>query len=99
MRPGTAAGGNSPARDLQAFVERRLQADSTNLYAESLEMMERHLLSTIMQSTQGNLSKAATILGITRGSVRNKLKMLGISIGRQIQLNEDSESAVATDAV
>ena len=62
-------------------------------------MMERHLLSTIMQATQGNLSKAAAILGITRGSVRNKLKTLGISIERQIQLNDESESPVATDAV
>jgi two-component system nitrogen regulation response regulator GlnG len=94
---GQDANGNSLARDLQAFVEQRLHAESTDLYAESLEMMERHLLSTVMQATQGNLSKAATILGITRGSVRNKLKTLGISIGRQIQLNDDSESAVPTD--
>jgi two-component system nitrogen regulation response regulator GlnG len=86
------AGGSSPARDLQAFIDERLQAESTNLYAESLEMMERHLLSTIMQATQGNLSRAAAILGITRGSVRNKLKTLGISVERQIQLNDDSES-------
>lgn len=90
-------GGQSPARDLQAFIDQRLRADSTNLYAESLEMMERHLLSTIMQNTQGNLSKAAAILGITRGSVRNKLKTLGISIERQIQLNDDTESEQAGD--
>jgi DNA-binding NtrC family response regulator len=90
---GQGPGGISPARNLQAFVEDRLHADSTNLYAESLEMMERHLLSMVMQTTQGNLSKAAAILGITRGSVRNKLKTLGISIGRQIQLNDDNEPA------
>ena len=92
--PGSAA---TPARDLQAFVDERLRADSTNLYAESLEMMERHLLSTIMQATQGNLSKAAAILGITRGSVRNKLKTLGISVERQIQLNDETEPALPTD--
>ncbi|HEX3998716.1 MAG TPA: sigma-54 dependent transcriptional regulator [Pirellulales bacterium] len=94
---GQEGGGPFSARDLQAFVEERLKADSTNLYAESLEMMERHLLSTIMQATKGNLSKAAAILGITRGSVRNKLKTLGISIERQIQLNDDAESAMPGD--
>jgi two-component system nitrogen regulation response regulator GlnG len=91
------AGAAKAARDLQAFVDERLRADSTNLYAESLEMMERHLLSTIMQTTQGNLSKAAAILGITRGSVRNKLKTLGISVERQIQLNDETESSLPTD--
>ncbi len=90
-------GSQSATRDLQAFIDARLRAESTNLYAESLEMMERHLLSTIMQATQGNLSKAAAILGITRGSVRNKLKTLGISIERQIQLSDDTESEQPTD--
>ena len=94
---GQSSAANSPARDLQAFIDERLRAESTNLYAESLEMMERHLLSTIMQATKGNLSKAAAILGITRGSVRNKLKTLGISIERQIQLNDDADPALPGD--
>jgi len=94
---GALVAASSPARDLQAFIEQRLRAESTNLYAESLELMERHLLSAIMQATNGNLSKAAAILGITRGSVRNKLKTLGISVERQVQLNDDAEPAMPDD--
>ena len=66
--------------DLPAFIEHRLAGGSENLYAESLEEMERHLLTRVLQETKGNQSQAAQKLGITRGSLRNKLRTLGIAI-------------------
>jgi DNA-binding NtrC family response regulator len=80
--------------DLTALVESRLQAGSRNLYAEALEAMEQTLLTIVLQNTQGNQSKAAEILGITRGSLRNKIRQLGISIDHRIKL-QDASSADA----
>jgi two-component system nitrogen regulation response regulator GlnG len=77
--------------DLQSFINQRLQAGSTNLYAETLEMMERHLLARVLRETGGNQSKAAEQLGITRGSLRNKIRTLGIWIGQVISTQDDSE--------
>jgi DNA-binding protein Fis len=37
------------------------------------------LLRRIVQHTAGNISQAARILGIDRGTLRTKLKSLGIS--------------------
>jgi two-component system nitrogen regulation response regulator GlnG len=66
--------------NLPGFIEQRLASGSENLYAESLEEMERHLLTRVLQETKGNQSQAAQKLGITRGSLRNKLRTLGIAI-------------------
>ena len=60
--------------NLKRFIKDRINAKSSNLYAESLEMMERYLLSEILTMADGNQSEAARILGITRGSLRHKIR-------------------------
>jgi two-component system nitrogen regulation response regulator GlnG len=62
------------------FIRRRLRENSTNLYAEALELLERRLLKLVLRQTGGNQLQAAHILGVTRGTLRNKLKALGIKI-------------------
>jgi DNA-binding NtrC family response regulator len=84
LEPVTAAGESSidqlPRHDLAAFVEQRLKSGSEDLHAETLEMMERYLLTRVLRETGGNQSLAAKILGITRGSLRNKIRALRLSI-------------------
>ncbi len=73
-------------RDLAGFLEERLQSGSTDLYAESLEFMERYVVTRVLRMTSGNQSKAAELLGITRGSLRNKIHSLGIAIDQVVHL-------------
>lgn len=80
---------SAPALDWDEFVSDRLDAGSRDLYAECLEMMERQLLSRILKQTGGNQLRAAELLGITRGSLRHKLRTLGIVAGRAGESNED----------
>lgn len=75
--------------DLAGMVKTRLGAGSENLYAEALEYMERYLVTRVLQQTAGNQSKAAKILGITRGSLRNKTHSLGIRIGQVVSTEDD----------
>jgi two-component system nitrogen regulation response regulator GlnG len=42
------------------------------------------VVTRVLQTTAGNQSKAAKMLGITRGSLRNKTQALGITIGQVI---------------
>ena len=65
---------------VDAFVQNRIDEGSSDIYAESLEMMERKLLVKILAQTSGNQSQAAELLGITRGSLRTKIRSLGILI-------------------
>jgi len=71
------------------FVAGRVAAGSEKVYAEALERMEREVILRVLKHTDGNQLRAARILGITRGSLRNKIKALGISIARSIWSDED----------
>jgi len=79
------------ASDLASLVKSRLSASSENLYAETLEFMERYLVTRVLQTTAGNQSKAAKILGITRGSLRNKTHALGIKIGQVVSTGDTDD--------
>jgi two-component system nitrogen regulation response regulator GlnG len=77
---------DSEATDMKLFVEERLDSGSTNLYAETLEFMERYVVTQVLRICDGNQSKAARTLGITRGSLRNKVRALGVSIDTRVQV-------------
>jgi two-component system nitrogen regulation response regulator GlnG len=90
QQPATPAGPTSTSLfDWDSYVAGRLAAGTEHLYAETTELMERELLLRVLRHTQGNQVKAARILGITRGSVRTKIKTLGISIERAVSADED----------
>jgi two-component system nitrogen regulation response regulator GlnG len=85
--PSDAPGEESfPA--LGPFIEEQLRVGSENLYEETLRRMERVLLTRVLLHTEGNQLQAAKILGITRGSLRTKLRELGITIGRFVAAND-----------
>lgn len=74
--------------NLKQFVQDRLDKQSADVYAETLQMMERYLISRILSLANGNQSETARILGITRGSLRHKIRALGISIESRIESGE-----------
>jgi DNA-binding NtrC family response regulator len=78
------------APDWARFIEERFQAGSQDLYAESLAVMERQLLTFVLRKTDGNLSRAAAILGISRACLRGKIHSLGIKMERTVR-SESSE--------
>ena len=86
--PDDAAEEGALPFNLKHFIQQRLDGKSANVYAETLEMMERYLLTKILTLTEGNQSEAARVLGITRGSLRHKIRSLGISIESKIDAGE-----------
>jgi two-component system nitrogen regulation response regulator GlnG len=77
------------APEWDRFIAERLEGGSQDLYAEALTSMERHLLTAVLRHTSGNQVQAARILGITRGSLRTKIRALGIKIGRSVWSDDD----------
>ena len=51
----------------------------TNLYQLVLSELEQPLLDIIMQHTRGNQTRAASIMGINRSTLRKKLKRYGMN--------------------
>jgi len=86
---GTANDNSSGvASDLAPFVNRRLASETRHLYAEALEQMERYLITRVLQATEGNQTRAAEILGITRGKIRDRVNQFSISLEKTISLEE-----------
>jgi two-component system nitrogen regulation response regulator GlnG len=85
--PRVFAVSDESSSNLQPLVESRLQAGSTNLYAETVELMERYLITQVLRATEGNQSHAALVLGITRGCLRRKIRALKIGIRTSIATN------------
>jgi two-component system nitrogen regulation response regulator GlnG len=83
------ASGTPALGDLDAFITGRLEAGSLDLYAEALALLERNLLTRVLRHTRGNQLQAAKVLGITRGSLRTKLRTLGIVIERSVWSEND----------
>ncbi len=75
--------------DWDEFVSGRIASGTEDLYAESLERMEREVLIRVLRHTGGNQLRAARILGITRGSLRTKIRTLGITIARSVWSDDD----------
>src|SRR5206468_10289479 len=90
---GPAATTSSEAFDWQTFVAARIAAGSENLYAEAIERLEREVLVRVLQHTGGNQVQAARILGITRGSLRTKIRALGIILGRTVWSDDDQSDS------
>jgi two-component system nitrogen regulation response regulator GlnG len=79
---------NGAEPTLRQLITEQLTTASGNAYAETLRRVEWQLLTQVLQATDGNQRQAARVLGITRGSLRNKLRDLGISIGRTVEGDE-----------
>ena len=78
---GRASGGDNGSlslSDLEQFIHKRIQNKSRDLYAEWQGVAERHLYVKVLQHTRGNLSQAARILGISRITLRTKIRAMGV---------------------
>ena len=70
--------------ELDDFVTSSLAAGTHSLYADAIQLLERHLLQRVLNQTGGNQSQAAETLGITRVTLRNKMRSLGISVASHL---------------
>lgn len=70
--------GSSVHQLLQSYFSRLDGKYPAKLYSMVLAEVEVPLLSMIMRYTEGNKSKAAKILGLSRGTLRKKLAIYRI---------------------
>jgi two-component system nitrogen regulation response regulator GlnG len=75
----------------ERFIDEQLRDGASSLYADAVTLLERLLLTRVLKHTAGNQSQAAKILGITRGSLRNKIRQLRITIGPVVSIDEDQD--------
>lgn len=76
--PITTPNGNSLCETTRKTVQEYLHLlgdqDASYLYRQVIDEVERPLLETLMEHTNGNQSRTAAFLGINRATLRSKLK-------------------------
>ena len=87
--PRTAALSADESAPLESFIRRRLHAGSNDLYGETLRRVDQFLLPLALQSTGGNKVHAARILGISRLTLRTKLREMGLTDPKCVEGDED----------
>lgn len=69
-------------KKLSSFLSRFDQLDPMDLYTTIIQMVERPLISLVLQKTRGNQIQASKVLGINRNTLRKMIKTLKIKLDR-----------------
>lgn len=74
---------NQPLHDsvrqaLENYLAQLKGQNPSNLYELILAEVEAPLMQAVMEYTKNNQSRAAIVLGLSRGTLRKKLKMYGM---------------------
>jgi two-component system nitrogen regulation response regulator GlnG len=87
------------SKGLSASVERHLKdyfaahengLPATGLYDRILQEIERPLLSIALAECRGNQLKTAELLGLNRNTLRKKIRILGLEVGRERRDRSDA---------
>jgi two-component system nitrogen regulation response regulator GlnG len=92
--PEPAAGPEAEAEadfSFEAFILRRVEEGSTGLSAEAHQLLDRLLLRLALRSTRGNQVHAARVLGISRQTVRSKIREFGLDVTGGAEGDEDDK--------
>ena len=69
-----------PQDPLESFIRDRLKSGSEKVFEESLSFLEQRLLPEVLSHVRGSQVRAARILGVTRRTLRTKLRKLAPSL-------------------
>jgi two-component system, NtrC family, nitrogen regulation response regulator GlnG len=80
--PAAVHTSNPELFDLSAFIDARLRNPVGPLYDEVMAAVERLLLTRVLRQTHGHQTQASEVLGITRATLRHKLRTLGMTVDK-----------------
>jgi len=76
--------------DISAFIRAELGTDSGDLYARTHDHVDRLLFALALAHTRGNQRDAARLLGISRQTMRTKLRALGMQVTHALESDPPS---------
>jgi two-component system nitrogen regulation response regulator GlnG len=68
--------------DLADLIENLLARGEGDVYAKAVAALDRLVLPWVLRHTQWHQTRASELLGISRGTLRQKLRSLGLAIDR-----------------
>jgi nitrogen regulation protein NR(I) len=76
--------GETSRLDVADFVTRLLQAEQPEIYDKVTSAVDRVVIETVLRHAKGNQVVASELLGISRTTLRAKLRSLGLAIEKQL---------------
>jgi two-component system nitrogen regulation response regulator GlnG len=89
--PAAAGNDTSPEPGLEQFILERLAGGSKTLDDEVRHELDRQMLPLVMEHTRGNQFQAAKVLGVSRSTLRRRLRELHISPRCADATDDDTE--------
>ena len=77
--------------DLDRFIRDRLLPSTTDLHAETHREVDRRLVTLALQHTHGNHRDAAKLLGISRQTLRQRLRSFGLYVAHSVESEDDED--------
>jgi two-component system nitrogen regulation response regulator GlnG len=86
-----AAAGGAPVQgfDLVGFIRERLSPTTADLMDQAHREVDRILLTHALEYTHGNHTEAAKLLGISRQTMRVRLRALGLQVQHSVGSSDD----------
>jgi two-component system nitrogen regulation response regulator GlnG len=78
--------------EIDELVREHLMRGAKDVYAEVHRHVDRSLLARALEHTGGNQRDAARLLGISRQTLRTRLRSLGLMISHAVEIESESES-------
>jgi DNA-binding NtrC family response regulator len=76
--------------ELSRFIRERLVPGTEDLSAETHREVDRLLLALTLDYTRGNHRDAAKVLGISRQTLRVRMRAFGLHVGHSIESDDDA---------
>ena len=76
---------------IESFLRQELQGCGADLYQDVHRQVDQQLLPLVLQSTGGNQLRAAQLLGITRRTLRLRLRELGLAVTKTVEAAEGDD--------
>jgi two-component system nitrogen regulation response regulator GlnG len=73
-----------PVGALEQFIDKQIDLGGPHIFEDVVATVKRQLLLRALRQTDGNQVHAAKLLGITRSTLRNEIRKLGIRVDRAI---------------
>ena len=73
---------------LEALIRANLTPGTTDCYSETHRQVDRVLFSVVLEYARGNYGQAARMLGISRQTLRVKLRALGLYLTHSVEVEE-----------